>query len=99
MSGTTGAAGASPSPMSDLLGLNTDQMAQLQRALQAAGSTFGGAGSSQAGYMRAGPSPQMNPGGANNLLSTILQMRANQSAALGQPYQTGTAAPQVSLLR
>ena len=59
----------------------------------------GSATGNQAGYMRAGPSPQLSPGGANNLLSTILQMRANQAAALGQPYQTGVAAPQVSLLR
>lgn len=86
--------------LANILGLNSDQMAQLQRALQAAGSSFAGpAGTNQAGFMRGGPSPQMAPGSPNNLLSTILQMRANTAAAMGNPYQTGLATPQVSLLR
>ena len=94
------AAGASPGGLASILGLNTDQLAQLQRALSAAGSSFAGpTGTNQAGFMRGGPSPQMQPGSPNNLLSTILTMRANQAAALGQPYQAGAAAPQVSLLR
>jgi hypothetical protein len=88
------------SGLGNMLGLNDDQMLQLQRAFQAAGSSFAGpAGTSQAGFMRAGPAPQLAQGSPNNLLSTILSMRANQAAALGAPYQAGTMAPQVSLLR
>jgi hypothetical protein len=91
---------SSGSGLGNMLGLNDDQMLQLQRAFQAAGSSFAGpAGTNQAGFMRAGPSPQLAQGSPNNLLSTILQMRANQAAALGAPYQAGVMAPQVSLLR
>ena len=91
---------ANANELASVLGLNNDQLAQLQRAFSAAGSSFAGpAGTSSAGYMRSGPAPQMVPGQANNLLSTILQMRANQAAALGQPFQTGVQAPRVSLLR
>lgn len=91
---------ASSTGLANILGLNNDQMLQLQRALQAAGSSFAGpTGTNQASFMRAGPAPQTSPGSPNNLLSTILQMRANQAAAMGNPYQAGLAAPQVSLLR
>ncbi len=86
--------------LAGLLGLNNDQLAQLQKAFSAAGSSFAGPGAaSTSGYMRSGPAPQMAPGQPNNLLSTILQMRANQAAAMGQPFQTGVQAPRVSLLR
>jgi len=83
-----------------MLGLSDEQLAQLQRALSAAGSAFSGTGGAgQAGFMRTGPAPQTVQGQPNNLMSAILQMRANQAAAMGQPYQTGLAAPAVSLLR
>jgi hypothetical protein len=87
------------SGLASLLGMNNDQLAQLQRAFAAAGSSFAGPGAGSAAYMRQGPAPQMAPGQPNNLLMTILQMRANQAAAMGQPFQTGVQAPRVSLLR
>lgn len=86
--------------LASLLGLNNDQLTQLQKAFQAAGSSFAGQGAgSSSGYMRSGPAPQLSAGQPNNLLATILQMRANQAAAMGQPFQTGIQAPRVSLLR
>ena len=102
MSGTTavGAGGAAPQQtgLAGVLGINDDQLAQLQKALQSAGSTFG-ASPASSNYMRAGVAPQLAQGQPNNLMSTILQMRANQAAAMGQPYQAGVAAPATSLLR
>jgi hypothetical protein len=89
----------SSNELASLLGISNDQLGQLQKAFAAAGSSFAGPQASSAGYMRSGPAPQMNQGAPNNLLTTILQMRANQAAAMGQPFQTGVQAPRVSLLR
>jgi hypothetical protein len=96
--GTTGSTG-----LAGQLGLSDDQLLQLQRALQSAGNSFlgpsGGGALGQAGFMRAGPAPPLAQGQPNNLITTIMQMRANQAAAMGQPYQAGLAAPATSLLR
>jgi hypothetical protein len=98
--GTGTGTGTQSTGLASVLGVNDDQLAQLQRALSAAGSSIAGtAGGNQAGFMRAGPSPQLAQGQPNNLLNTILQMRMNQASAIGSPYQTGVISPAVSLLR
>lgn len=100
--GAGGGTGAGTAPgstgLASLLGINNQQLQQLQAALSAAGGSFGGQANS-ANYMRAGMPAQLAQGQPNNLLATILQMRAQQAAAQGSPYQTGVMAPQMSLLR
>jgi hypothetical protein len=81
-------------------GLTPGQYAFMQ-GLQGMGSSlnqqFGGGGYQ---FMRPNPGMVAAQGQQPTLLATILQMRANQAASLGQPFQPGTMPqmPRVSLL-
>jgi len=58
-------------------------------------------GTGGANYMRPAGGMAFNQGSpaqAGQLLQMLIQMRANQAAALGAPFQQGTRLPAVSLL-
>lgn len=76
-------------------GMDPQTMQLLQQLGQVgsiAGGAIAGGGSPQAGsqgwYRQAGAA-QPSFGNANNLLLAILQMRAQEAAALGSPYTQG----------
>jgi len=86
------------STISNPYGLTPGMQAWMQ-GLQGLGSAlntqYGGGGYQ---FMRPNPGQVFGQGGQPSLLATIMQMRANQAASLGQPYQQGVAMPRVSLL-
>jgi hypothetical protein len=86
--------------MSNPYGLTPGEQSWMQ-SLQGLGGAlhqqYGGGGYQ---YMRPNPGNVYSPGGQASLLATLLQMRANQAASLGQPFQQGVTMqmPRVSLL-
>lgn len=97
---TSGAStGATPTGANPY-GLDPQTMAYLQQ-IGGLGSTLAqGGGSSAPNMQRFAQGQQAVQGQPNNLLLAILQMRAQQAQALGQPYGQGVGMqpPRYSLL-
>lgn len=92
----SGFASTTPST-SNPFGLGPNTQALMQ-SLAGMGQALGATSPNSAAYARGSPGMAYSQGQPNNLLETILQMRAAQSLGLGAPYQQGTAMPRVSLL-
>lgn len=72
-----------------------------QSGLQGLGTAIGGLGGGSTGgsnFMRPNATASFSQAQPDTLLNTILQLRQAQAAGLGQPFQSGTAMPRVSLL-